>query len=443
MALLGHLPGNLSYEPTSCEVTVPIVDRRNTLTPNNDKAVDVSSKLIKTIMPIQQQRVKDAFRVQGIRAVLYHRLTSGKPCTCVAAQSEMSKLDPNGNGGVGFINEMLTGGQFGVEEYDAPTLGHFGSYGNYSPETNFQRKSGSIQDRPPAPTNKLNAWLGIGDNYGDGTHSLNTHVEPTASTSSNGIIDITSPYDNPNSPFDPFAIGISESSCPICFGSGFVGGYSPYKTWRQVIVPSDMSSTSVLDPLTWSLSPGTHTFRITLPKGAISVDSCRVFNGFTPVAYDLIVANQPIGNPHQLLLYCDGKPHDVVITTADKLTHVELQFALDTESVYFEIPKLTKNHDISLLETTEPFQIQMPPDVPELGPLDIITESQLGKTLVVQTVNPWNTRDRALLAWEAMARVIQPQEIYRILPFRKHLSQQQPTRPVPVTRGSGPTSFQY
>jgi hypothetical protein len=49
---------------------------------------------------------------------------------------------------------------------------------------------------------------------------------------------------------------------------------------------------------------------------------------------------------------------------------------------------------------------------------DIIVEQMLGKVLVVQNVNPWNSRERNILGWEAMVRVIQPMELYRLLPGR-------------------------
>ena len=50
--------------------------------------------------------------------------------------------------------------------------------------------------------------------------------------------------------------------------------------------------------------------------------------------------------------------------------------------------------------------------------MDVIVESQLGKILVVQSVDTWKTRQRSILGWEIQVRVIQPQELFRILPAR-------------------------
>ena len=66
----------------------------------------------------------------------------------------------------------------------------------------------------------------------------------------------------------------------------------------------------------------------------------------------------------------------------------------------------------------EPFQIVLSPNVPTINSQDIIVESQLGKVLVVQSVNTWKSRQRSILGWEIQVRVIQPQELYRILPPR-------------------------
>jgi hypothetical protein len=126
----------------------------------------------------------------------------------------------------------------------------------------------------------------------------------------------------------------------------------------------------------------------------------------------------PITNPTQVLALCDGGPHLLTANVNGEFSHLEIQFALTTESVYFEFPRRNIGTDISLLEQMEPFQIVLSPNVPTINSQDIIVESQLGKVLVVQSVNTWKSRQRSILGWEVQVRVIQPQELYRILPPR-------------------------
>jgi hypothetical protein len=113
-------------------------------------------------------------------------------------------------------------------------------------------------------------------------------------------------------------------------------------------------------------------------------------------------------------------PHviNVQLVNSEVWTHLEIQFNVSKESAYFEFPKLKKGSDITKIDTTEPFNIILSPNIPSLRPLDIIVESTFGKCLVVQNSDWWNTRNRQVLGWECTVRVIQPQELYRILPVR-------------------------
>lgn len=123
------------------------------------------------------------------------------------------------------------------------------------------------------------------------------------------------------------------------------------------------------------------------------------------------------------------------------MTHLEMQFGLSKEPVYFEIPKLTKTSDISLLEQQEPFQIIVSPDIPHLDSMDIIADSQLGKILIVQNANPWNTRNRNMLGYECQVRVAQPQELWNILPRRRHVTGQKRVRAAAPTKGVVPSGL--
>ena len=107
------------------------------------------------------------------------------------------------------------------------------------------------------------------------------------------------------------------------------------------------------------------------------------------------------------------------------MTHVELQVSLSAEHAYFEIPRLSKSGDRSVLERTEPFQILMSPEVPQISSMDVIIESQQGKALLVGPVSPWQTRNRQGLGWECQVRVVQPTELYNLLPRRGKVYGQQ------------------
>jgi hypothetical protein len=151
-------------------------------------------------------------------------------------------------------------------------------------------------------------------------------------------------------------------------------------------------------------------------------------NNHTPIAANFTIDGS-VANIVSVVAKCDGKPHVITVTLpyADTWTHVELQFILSNESAYFELPKLTKGSDISLLEQLEPFNIVISSNVPSVQSQDIIVESTFGKTLIVQTSGWWNTRNRDILGWECQVRVLQPQEIFRVLPKRGRIMTKAPT----------------
>lgn len=395
---------------------MPLIDRRSPITAANARAADVASRMVEHVIPIQQQKMMSAFRVQGIQGILYSQLTQGLRCTCHSQSHEVARLSPDGKAPPGVINRVLTGNQnFGVSDYKT------------TPEDEFD----AFDDEPTSPTNQFNQWLG----------DLNTsknNLGDEAAVNDDG--QFSPDLDDMLDGFDLSSIGYSDVSCPICFGSGYVGGYSVFRAFRRVIVPAELKSGAVLDLPKFELTPGVHTIQLVLPLGAQQVDVFRVMCGDRVVQAAISIDGAAVTGPGSILNRCDGRPHSLTIVCESNLTHIEIQLSLSDEPIYFEIPKLSKNSDISLLEQQEPFQILVSPDVPILKSLDVIAESQLGKLLIVQSVNPWNTRNRQMLGHEIQVRVAQPQELYRLLPFRSRLTGQKTTnlaRPARTTTQSG------
>jgi len=363
--------------------------------------------MVEHLAPMVQQRSMAAFRVQGIQGVLYNRLTQGMRCTCNANNSVVNTLSPDGKASAGAINRVLTGHQnFGVSGYQD------------SPDDDFA----NFAEDPQGNDDDLTKWLGTLETVGVDRGGANL-ITADAAVGDNG--QYSPDLDAMLEGFD-MRFGMSDVSCPICFGASYVGGYSMFRGYRRVLVPTEFNTASTFDLPKFELSAGTHTVTLTLPRGAVAVDAFRVMLQDKVVAASFTLDGISLTG-RSPLHWCDGKAHQLQVVTQSSMTHMEIQFALSAEPVYFEIPKLTRNADISVLEQQEPFQIVVSPDVPIVQSLDVITESQLGKVLIVQTVNPWNTRNRAMLGHECMVRVAQPQELWRILPFRMPLTAQKTT----------------
>ena len=412
---------------------MPYVERSNNrILPANARAADVAEKAIQEIMPVQQRRMYDAFRPQGITCIHYSRQTSGRKCNCQSSAKQINGLlDKDGKASAGTINRMLTGNlEFNVTPYNF----------------DLKRLPGvtSTQTSPFAPVNKNQGVFDIATKDADipfadlinGKHGMGD----------NGPVEDTT-IDELVGDWDASIMGFSDVACPICFGTGFVGGFSPYHGHRQVLTVTDMqllvgSEINTLRRPFASTGPGFNVIVI-LPAGAIGIDVFRVWNMANPVNnVQISIDGTALTSEGQLMQYCDGKPHLLQFTGLNgqpfEFTHLEIQFQTTTESVYFEFPKRPTSNNTDLLEQMEPFNIIMSPNLPHLESMDVIIESQLGKVLIVQNTNPWRSRQRNLLGWEAEVRVIQPMELFRILPNRGRVMNKDATTAMVRDNQTGP-----
>jgi hypothetical protein len=396
---------------------MPVRERSNyRLLPANARAADVAEKAVNEIIPIQQRRYYDAFRVQGIAAVHYTNLKTGRKCNCQSSQKQINGLlNEQGKASEGHINELLT-----APSGAAKTNGSFSF--NITPYNQDQAKLGvpSTQTSPFAPVNKNQGVFDIVTPDDDFGFADNVVSEGFGDNGPVSDLDLDAMVGD----FDASAFGYSDVSCPVCFGSGFVGGYTPYHAHRQVLTVADMQMDAhgEIDMLKrpWVAHTIGFSVIVILPRGAIGVDAFRLWNMADVVNVPILLDGQALTSTTQLLSKCDGRPHvvSVSVPAGFSFTHLEMQFNLTTESVYFEFPRRGSSADTALLEQMEPFQIIVSPNLPAIDSEDVIVESQLGKVLLVQNSNPWNSRNRAVLGWEVQVRVIQPQELYRILPRR-------------------------
>jgi hypothetical protein len=388
---------------------MPVLDTTNMQVQSaNARAADVAEKAIKEIMPEMQQRYMSAFRPQGVQCIHYNRLNSGRKCNCQTTQKQINGLlGKDGKADIGTINSLITGNpDFGVKPY------------NFN-----QGRVTGVNEAATSPYAPLNKFQGVFDILSADTEIPMADLLGGRSegVGDNGPVEAVT-IDEMVADFDAGSMGFTDVACPICFGTGFVGGFTPFHGHRQVLTVMDMQldPNGSLDLLKSPFVAEAASFNVVvkLPRGAIGVDIFRVLNVDQPTGAIISIDGNIIKSINQILSYCDGRQHLINATNLTSFTHLEMQFSLSTESVYFEFPRRPSSANTALLEQTEPFQIILSPNVPIMDAQDIIVEQMLGKVLVVQNVNPWNSRERNVLGWEAMVRVIQPMESYRLLPGR-------------------------
>ena len=426
---------------------MPIVNRpsNNRLMPTNTRAVDVARQSIDRITGTQSRRYDNAFQVQASPSVLYSKLKGGVTCACQAKTSKVPKslLDEDGNAGPGVINHLLTGQQFGTMPYGAvpskPVFGPLMGGGSGIPIAPINNLYDSDE---PTVSKPFGGSPGTGFIEEEDFEISNSDVVIT-----DGFADV-GPVSGSGTVaqelFDQVLgngmdLGFDVSSdvaCPICFGTGFVGGFSVNNGVRIVLdsqlLDSSVGSNALIDlePFIPFMQGKKLTFKpVVLPKGALGIDSVRLYNLSKVVPALIQIDGFTLPSEAQLTPYCDGRPHTFsFVLTGDPdtvgATHAEIQYNQSSVKTLFEFPKLTQGSVETMLEKTDPFQIIMSPTIPNVSTGDVLTDSTYGKVFQITSSNWWNDKRRAVLGWECQVRPCQPQELYSILPRRRPMASQ-------------------
>ena len=272
---------------------------------------------------------------------------------------------------------------------------------------------------------------GYFDNFGivkDESEAYNQHPQPYFPSEGTELMptnEIT--LDDLVGDFDAFSLGVTDSACPICYGTGFVGGFSLYNGYRHVITADEFSLPAVAelhyDETPWRVTTYSARVKTIIPKNIVGIDVFRCLNGTKLANYKVYLDGKEVSY-NAIIKAADGKEHEITLlgNQSDSFTHFEIQFNMSVESTYFEVPKLSKGTDLNKLDDMQDFQILMSPLIPRVDRLDIVTESMWGKALMIQSTSLLNTKERQMLGWECDARVIQPEELYNLLPRRQRVA---------------------
>lgn len=386
----------------------------NQLLPANQRASDVASLAVEGIADIQQQRINAAFHVQGTQAIIYNRLWNGKKCSCQSHLKKVqSRLGKDGVADYGLINELLTGEQFGTKPYS-----------NVSSEYRL------ISDDDPSSSELPSKW---------------NQANPDPQFEEIGDNGISNPDDllDQYNGFDPTAMNFGDVICPICYGTGFVGGYAVYNGHRTVVPVEDMDITGHgilnVDDYPFTAETDSVVFPLVIPKGIVGVDCFRLVNMWESVSCTIFIDDQPATN-NVIRAKADGRIHKISakFNGIATITHFEFQVNQSTKSAYIELPKFTKSGRVDIFDTTDDFQLLLSPDIPQIKKRDIITDCIHGKTLFVQNSTWLNTKQRQFLGWELNVRVVQPVEVFTHLPKRKYKLRNETVNPVIGNIGNRP-----
>lgn len=409
----------------------------NRVLPANARAADVAQSAIKRIIDVQNRRYNSAFEVQGYSAILYNMLTMGTPCSCgTVNKSLVPRLDEHGNASKEDINSLLTEEQFTITPYGVKHTTFLPNQ-NRSDPTNLPSAWESSTPKGPGNVTVRGRVGQPLDVFGD-----DDNENPNVSTvipdgmGPNGPVDID--INELITDFDSTGFGTTDVSCPVCFGNGFVGGFSVYNGWRKVLTAQSPKCQLFGGALESDrLLPYAKVNRVifsqqVFPKHAVGVDAVRIFGDRVVLGAKVLVDDVQLRSPEELLQFCDGRGHTIDLQFAQSVefTHLEIQLNQSSKSTLFEYPRTSKGAAQNINDATQGVTINLSPSIPYIRPKDIVIDSSLGKVWQVTSVNNWNTRSMQTLGWDCDMRVVQPQELYDMLPRRRPMQARHNVPPV-------------
>lgn len=394
---------------------MPVVTRTNNrILPPNARAADVAAAAVPALVDAQRAKYHNAFHVQGYPVCVYYRLTSGMQCHCQNQPAATARrLGADGKASSGFLNEMLTGGaEFGIRGY--------GTTIPKTPNTIFSFDQSAVAslyaDDAPRPTK-----LGTQEHISNDVNSGATTITPEGR---GGRGPFSQTVDDMDLNIGADLFGATDIACPVCFGTGYVGGFSVLGGVRAVLnyqhpglgLPAD--ATISVEERVPVIRASYAAFSVVFPLGAAFVDAVRVWNGRRAVAATLSIDGRRLTSALSVLPYFDGRPHTLRVE-AGAFTHVEIQVGQSTEVSYIDFPKTSRSSLAELLDSMDDVQLVASPMIPLMRPNDVISDGVHNKVFHVRSCTGQKDRNASVLGWECDARVVQTQELLSLLPRRR------------------------
>jgi hypothetical protein len=417
--------------------------------PRNNNSVTVAQTSLQLLAPVFQKQYQNAMAVNGYPCVFYSVLQAGRRCSCsfnLNKQPDADGITPifdeQGDANLEFISSMLGGSSFSIDRY--------------ATRRNLSEKQ--VKDATQIDHEDINRTSKIGERRID--TSRDTELD---SPKTRDVLSKQREVDRSNFPNDDVFIEDPSSvedvlsgqgsavACGICFGTGFIGGFSIHKGFKADLDTTWEPSTSrgftvskVNLPHAYESvdSEGYLEWTVVLPRGAINIEVIKVFNNRTPLwsGFTLEIKNDEFPTFEQinylsLLKFCNGRPATVRLSVSALLdvfvmTHVTFQIMMSSIPTFIDYPHLNKTSDTTVLDAIDQVQLNVAPEVPLIKPYDLIFDRVFNKLWRITTVDDFIDRIQNEHGHNCNARVVQEFEtLWQILPRRNERSSRRYYKP--------------
>lgn len=379
--------------------------------PRNTRAVGVARDTIEFLSATAQRTLQNAITGDGRHCLLYMPKTGGVKCSC----HNEDPLDTDGKMRPEVINAVLNNAGVELGDYrdvaksintdliddDDFVVGDYKTTDAspvYGDSQGYSTKTFSLSDIDDenfdADDFDLDLDVGLSD-------------EPKIPSLQNGYVPTTS---------------ISTTSCPICLGTGWVGGFDLYGGTRLVL--SACSATRFIgchivdgNPDYVEMTKGSSIVfeNLMLPAGVNRVDEISVWDHRDKIPFIIAVDGNAI--PVQNLgLYFDGTKHSISLSPINNtnVTHVTIQYGIT--DILIDVSKKSISTNNSVYDQQSEVSLVLPPVTNKELKGAIVYDSTDDKLYRVTSQSTSTTQGGWIQNIDVEARVIQPYELTNLLP---------------------------
>lgn len=379
--------------------------------PKNARAVGVARDSIEALGATMQQTLNNAITGDGRYCLLYMPKTSGLRCTC----SSCDPLNVDGKMHEGVMSSILNNSGITVTDYDSRGHSTDPAFRLDNDNSKIDNSNLKYPDASPA----------MGSNFSTKVFTLESLDADDFDADSFDIqLDVGLDGD-PSLPvqnnFNP-GYQFSSSSCPICLGTGWVGGYDLYSGNRQVFAASSATSYNACefvdsspDFVRMPKDSSLEFADIVLPAGANRVDEISMWNRRNKVAFNLWVDGALVDLAN-FPTYFDGRHHNIKLapTSNTEVTHIVFQYG--TGAILADVSKDLTSTNNSVHDQQNPVSVVLP----------IVTSRDLKGAIIydstddiyyrISSVSTSKTQGGYIQSSELDGRVVQPYELAMLLP---------------------------
>jgi hypothetical protein len=404
-------------------------------TPRNDKAVRVATTSLQQMAPLFQKQYENALEVNGYDCLYFMIKRTGRVCTCRSAPAQTQtgtvQLDDDGKASPEDINRILTGSDFKINSY-GPT--------NKSGFDDLQIGLSTSEEQAPGKSRSSSKRGKTMDDFEASSVDISI---PNSRNQGYETDDPAIESDNDN----PIGHG-TDLACAVCFGTGFVGGFDLFRgvkitcdTTHEPSTITGLRLKNTVHPYVFeSFKVGaTADFKVLLPRGAVSIESVRVFENTSTLwgGYKIEVFDDvwttPVeltGMGPQLLQFCTGRECTVRLTVTDKaaasldspfrFSHIDIQVLMSDVPTRIDYPHFNHTSDPAVLDGTQEVSLNLPPTVPYCYPNDMVFDKQTHKLWRIESSEDFTDRILNPHGYTCQARLVQPFELLSLVSARFH-----------------------